>query len=282
MRVKLIVSGDLERTALHHSLQRHFQRTGSGEEVEFLRPTKEQGPTSNPLPALSGDPPQLVRKFCKAMIAETLFGSEVRQAPPDLVIGIDDLELDNLAQPELVTGWIRRGVEAYLSANPENKRTDERRREALRTRCAFHLLAPMPEAYFFGERAALERAGVSTTVHARLDTRDLEDFRVGDPEYEPREGRPDDLQHPKRYLKHLLHRSGRPLARPYRETRDGKAALATLAWPSLSSEPRALGFARALFEDIADVLGVPSPLGEGHSASLTYPNDHRNLILRNL
>ena len=80
----------------------------------------------------------------------------------------------------------------------------------------------------------------------------------------------------------LLRRSGRPIARPYRETHDGARALESLAWPELSDNPNALAFARALFEDLAEAFEVPNPLGEGALASATHPTDRRNLVLRNI
>lgn len=282
MRIKLIVTGSMERRALHRSLGRWFPTTGDGEPVEFLRPSFSQGPTSNPLPDGGQDIPQLVRLFCDKLVAETLYGSEPGGKPPDLVIGVDDLELENLARPQLVTQWIRRGVADHLERDPVGSQADDRRREALRSRCSFHLLVPMPEAYFFGERAALERAGVARDVEARLCCTDLEAFETDDPSFTPRDYPPGDRRHPKRYLQHLLQRSGRPPASCYKETRDGVRALETLAWPELTNDGSTLGFARALFEDISDVLEVANPLGEGTLAPATYPDDRRDLLLRNV
>ena len=216
MRVKLIVTGMMERRALHRSLARQFPVKGTGEPVEFLLPSYFQGPTSNPLPDDGSIIPQLVREFCDALVAETLEGSEPGGKPPDLVIGIDDLELENLDRPQVVTGWIRRGIEDHFARNIENSRADERRREALASKCSFHLLVPMPEAYFFGERAALERAGVAKGIEARVCRDDLEAFETNDPEFVPRPNRPTDHRHPKAYLKHLLDRS--ESGRLYKET----------------------------------------------------------------
>lgn len=279
MRVKLVVTGKLERVALHRSLSRWFPSTGSGEPIEFLTPSMFQGPTCNPLDDRSEPIPELVRTFTTALVAETIHGSEPGLAPPDLVVGVEDLELTNVHQPQVVVGCIRRGVEDYLVRNVES-RTADRWRTALRERCAFHLLVPMPETYFFGERAALERAGVSPRVQARLCCDDLEAFATDDPDFVP--VKPNDHRHPKQYLKDLLRRSGRPIARAYNEVHDGARALESLAWPELSDNPDTLTFARALFEDLAEAFDVPNPLGEGALASATHPVDRRDLVLRNL
>jgi hypothetical protein len=281
MRIKLIVTGRMERSALHRSLARQFPVTGTGEPVDFLQPSHFQGPTSNPLPDDDELIPQLVREFCDALVAETLEGSGSDRKPPDLIIGIDDLELENLDRPHVVTRWIRRGVEDHLARNVENLRADARRREALASKCSFHLLVPMPEAYFFGERAALERAGVARGIEARLCREDLEAFETDDPAFVTRPNRPNEHRHPKAYLKHLLHRS--EAGRLYKETRDGVRALENLAWPELSRSSDTLCFARSLFQDLADALDVSNPLGAGSLASSTYPaEDRRGLLLRNI
>jgi hypothetical protein len=125
-----------------------------------------------------------VRTFTDALVAEALFGNEPSGGPPELVIGVEDLELANIHQPEVVTRCIRRGVDDYFVRHPlGSSRTEDRYRERLRTRCSFHLLVPMPEAYFFGERAALERAGVAADVRERLCCEDLEAFETDDPEF---------------------------------------------------------------------------------------------------
>lgn len=57
----------------------------------------------------------------------------------------------------------------------------------------------------------------------------------------------------------------------YRETVGGRAALATLDWTEVFRyEPHGLAFAHALFEDLADALGVPNPF-PGASHPLTRP-----------
>lgn len=284
MRVKLIVTGELEKAALHRSLSRWFPQTGDGQPIEFVRPSMFQGPTCNVMDdgAAPKQVSELVRTFTDGLVAEALFGSDPRAKPPDLVVGVDDLELANLHQPDIVSRCIRHGVENYFVRHPVGSGSEERYRQMLREKCSFHLLVPMPEAYFFGERAALERAGVAERVHARLCCEDLEALATDDPTFEARPEHPGDLRHPKRYLSHLLLRSGRAGPRPYRETRDGARALESLEWPTLSDNPKHLAFARALFEDLAFAFNVPNPLGDGALAPSTHALDRRANVLRNI
>jgi hypothetical protein len=66
----------------------------------------------------------------------------------------------------------------------------------------------------------------------------------------------------------------------YRETIGGRAALATLDWHQVfARQPPGLAFAHALFDDIADALGVASPFpGDAHLATARRANG----VLRNL
>jgi hypothetical protein len=80
--------------------------------------------------------------------------------------------------------------------------------------CSFHLFAPMPEAYFYADPAALHAIGC-TRQPVLVPDCDVEQFRTNDPEYlvaVPEEPAPSwavDLGvrpfHPKRYLQFLLH-----------------------------------------------------------------------------
>ncbi len=145
--------------------------------------------------------------------------------------------------------------------------------QKLQERASFHLLAPMVEAYFFGEPAALVRAK-ATRAPCRFDRgHDVEDFEVDDQAYlapappqapwraEPRH------RHPKNYLRYLCDPMGKE-ERAYRETHEGFAALQELAWPAVLQNPAQALFARALIDDLADVLNVPSPC-TGSRAPLT-------------
>lgn len=298
MRVRLVVTGDLEKAVLGRSLERVLRAAGA--EVTFDPPLLVPGGamTTSPLP----DPdhptsrtPTTVARTARALVTETLV--ETSRGLPDLVIGIDDLELANLHQPKVVTAWIRRALneqiaDRFHSAGAETREADQAR-AALRARCSFHLLVPLVEAYFFGERAALRRAGVAaeTPVHRLGD--DVEDFETDDPEFLPtaRSKNAEQIgkgygwwreeKHPKRYLEFLVARSGGL----YHETQGGARALEDLDWAASSPVAKAIPFARALFEDLSDALSIPNPLGAGTISGLTYPARtvrREALVLRNL
>lgn len=297
MRVKLVVTGDLEKKALGASLKQYFQETSAGTPIIFLEPRKVQGITTTPLKPVprqkDGVTPTNIKALAKAMVAEIWEGA--RGNPADLVVALDDLELANQHQPERVTYWVRRGIEQELARRAENLGVEsaEALRMRVRERCSFHLLVPMIEAYFFADEAALQRVGVSSEHPPRLVRRDVEDFETDDPMFLPIAQQKNAQQqanghtwwcherHPKHYLDHLCNRSGRT----YGETSQGCDALAELAWPSLPADELALAFARALFEDIADFCGIDNPMGPGQLASATYPAKTTRvsqLLLRNL
>lgn len=116
------------------------------------------------------------------MVAELVAAIEPGQKgrPADFACVIEDLELKNDHQPSLVIQIFREAVRRYLDTYPWP--TARSRNEAftrVRERCSFHLLRPMTEAYFFGEPAALRRAGAlqPPQLPAGLD---LEQFRTAD------------------------------------------------------------------------------------------------------
>ncbi|HEX3473820.1 MAG TPA: hypothetical protein VHT91_02200 [Kofleriaceae bacterium] len=66
-------------------------------------------------------------------------------------------------------------------------------------------------------------------------------------------------RHPKRYLKFLIDPDDAGRA-AYKESRDGVQALQTLDWAQVFAyEPPGIAFAHALFDDLADALGVENP-----------------------
>jgi hypothetical protein len=156
--------------------------------------------------------------MAKALIAEA--ESYPHRETADLVVGVADLELANMHQPEVVVAWVKRGVNEAISRKFPSMVAAERAKERVRNRCSFHLLVPMVEAYFFGERAAFTRVGIpeAATIHRRGE--DVEDFETDDPEFLPvcvernatkasvgcpwwREER-----HPKHYVELLVEREG--------------------------------------------------------------------------
>ncbi|WP_426748147.1 hypothetical protein VZQ01_14715 [Myxococcus faecalis] len=297
MRVQLIVTGDMEQRALGESLERLLRAAGA--KVEFLPPRKlgDGAVTTNPLPPLtSAQTPRTVQRMAKALVTETLDVSKKNTSLPDLVVGIDDLELANAHQPEVVVGWIRRGVVEEVQSRAKSlslsSSTVEKIAQELRNRCSFHLLVPLAEAYLFGEPAALQRAGVAAATPVYRTEADLEDFETNDPRFLPRAAVENarkakhgatwwrEEKHPKRYLEFLVELSGGL----YDETIGGVHALRTLDW-LMTESSSALLFARALFEDIGDTLGMPNPLGAGVCCKWTYPSKasrREELILRNL
>jgi hypothetical protein len=124
----------------------------------------------------------------------------------------------------------------------------------------------MVEAYFFGEPAALARAGARRPAILN-PSHHLEDFSadgdmelVSAGEVRGHEWRtPDRFWHPKRYLKFLIDPDDAKVT-SYKESRDGVRALSTLAWAQVFAyQPPGIAFAHSLFDDLADALGVDNP-----------------------
>lgn len=291
-RIKLIVTGDVERLALVDSLQRWFPERVNNAPIEWLVPRKVHGTTTSPLAPPGQGAPTSMEKLARAMVAELWEGSDREGRPADLVLAVDDLELANQHQPSIVVEHLRAAIRAEVVRRnlPDGEVEDLRTR--LRERGSFHLLDPMVEAYFFGERTALIRAGVAPNVEPRLCRPDVEDFETNDPSWLPTcaaenvartaAGHPwwRHERHPKHYLVHLS-----PRNIPYAETTQGAAALAQLDWPRVPTNATATPFIRAMFEDLAEWFGVDNPLGHGACAPETSPvhlKDRRNLMLRNL
>lgn len=271
-RIGLITTGDCEQRALAPALQRVFADHDVEFDVSFAKPVRSF--TSNRLiyPAPPGR--TLVDDFVAAIHATIS-----QRNAPDFVFAIDDLELANAPSPHHVTALVRDAVLLSLD------RTTHREAQRFRDRCSVHLLCPMVEAYFFGELAALTRAGA--TRNAELDvSRHLEDFTSVDvsflalPDVRGHPWRSEDrIHHPKRYLRFLNDPTDEEIGR-YRETREGRDALATLDWEQVFAyKPTGIAFAGSLFADLADALGIISPFpGTCHPLTERKPNG----ALRNL
>jgi len=93
VRIKLIVTGDMEKLALHESLRRVFPGERDGEEVIWEQPRKIHCTTSHPLRE-DRRPSQPMVELARAMLAEVGIGRTGQ--PADLVVAIDDVELGNL------------------------------------------------------------------------------------------------------------------------------------------------------------------------------------------
>lgn len=275
--IKLIVTGDMEKAALHKSLQRFFPNQLHGTEVIWDTPRKEEGTTSYQLKSLTpgGSPSNPMKELAKAMLAEALYGK--KSTPADLVIVIDDVELGNLGQEQLIATHFRTAVEEIINIKANGSKSEESRlRHVARTKCSFHLLKPMVEAYLFGDSNALGLAGIPSGINPCLvHPTDVEEFETNDcnskwlslcnseDKKQQANNKPwwSNKLHPKNYLEYMI-------KEPYKETIQGKDALIQLNWCLVSKYPNDIPIFRSLFEDISNWYNIPSPLGVGN----THPN----------
>ena len=182
MRVKFIVTGDLEKKSIVPSVQRMFGLPATGGLVEFVPPRKVDGCTTAPLPPFpEGSIPTPIQRLATALVAEVDVGASGQ--PADLVVGIDDLELANRSNPRTVLDWLRSAVDHEILRLRSSLPAQTRLRDLVREKCSFHFLVPMVEAYFFPDRSALAASGVASTVNPQLANPDAEDFLTDDPGY---------------------------------------------------------------------------------------------------
>jgi hypothetical protein len=292
--IKLIVTGDMEKLALHKSLQRFFPNEREGQKVIWEQPRKMLCATSNRLPPLQTDNSNLsraIKQLAQAMLDEALVGKTGK--PADLVVVIDDVELGNVGQEQVIAEHFRAAVEQVLEAKKYSRQKEESSRKILREKCAFHLVKPMVESYLFGDPNALQEAGVPKGENPKLvHPTDVEQFETNDPLWLPtclmeNEKRRHSKSwwhhecHPKHYLEHLTER-GQVF---YDETTNGKKALDRIAWKTVPKCADDIPIIRSLFEDIADWFGIPNPLGKGETHPNFYPPkslNRANLLLRNM
>jgi hypothetical protein len=278
-RIGLITTGRCEHRALGPSLRRVFGAPGLQLEPSEDGPVYSLTSSHVRYPPPSSDEPTNADELVASMMAML----DARNGP-DFVFAVDDLELPNVATPHHVTRLVSHAVTRYFQRRDRGAPT-HRELERIATRCSFHLLCPMLEAYFFGETAALERAGA--TRPAILDPmRHLEQLRSVDGEFlapldVPRHPwrRPERAAHPKAYLSFLVDPADQELV-TYRETVGGCRALATLDWAQVFRHtPPEIAFAHALFEDLADAIGAPNPF-----PGTSHPLTRRRVggVLRNL
>jgi hypothetical protein len=287
IRIKLIVTGDLEKLVLHDSLRRLFPFQRGQDEVLWERPRKLHSATSHQLSTGSA-PSKPMLDLAQAMLDEVGIGK--RGEPADLVVLVDDVELGNLGQERVVVEHFKAAVNQKLATYSES--TQARYRPLIREKCSFHLLNPMVESYMFSDRVALDAAGVAAGQQPRLVHPDVEQFETNDPAWLPtcqtqnglkRQMKPwwRHERHPKHYLEHLAERGGVF----YEETKHGRDALEMLRWRQVPKDPTHTPVIRALLEDLADWFGVPNPLGTGSCHPDLYPPksiNRANLLLRNL
>jgi hypothetical protein len=274
-RVALVVTGDLEQRGLAASLARVFP------EADFHIEAKLNGFTTGTLPNVGAAPiPTLVDKLAAALVAAVDPGRT--GTPSDLAIAIDDLEIANLHQPGVVVATFRDAVTRYVNGKWPSTARQQRAYALLRERASFHLLSPMPEAYFFSDTSALAAAGVSASPQLAPGV-DLEDFTVVDAPYlaaptgSPGWAKSNRARHPKHYLQYLIDPTE---GLRYRETQQGLAALGRVEWAALSGKhPTHLRLLRSLLLDLSHGLGQQAriPAGPDHPATaLKQPGVLRN------
>jgi hypothetical protein len=294
MRVALITTGQMELAALAAALQNLFP----AHQFEALHRIPHQpfhGFTSTRVqPLASHDPPggavELLRAALGALVPET-----ATSIPADHVLILEDLELVNTGNEAVVVEHLRSCARRLLAelrppADPAHVTA------LLRSGVSFHLAAPMPEAWFFGDLDALTRELDALTQ--QLDPLrappklqagvDPERFLTDDPDYAADDGSacanatlgskprraawlgPRREEHPKHYLAWLLRDPSAAACHRYKETQEGARLLGALRWSIVLADPANFTFLRALVRDLEDVLGAASaaPVG-GTEAPLT-------------
>lgn len=285
-RIKLIVTGDMEKLALHESLRQIFPDAREGESVTWERPRKTHCATSYQLPKQPTEPSSTMSMLARTMLDE----AGVHPWRPDaaeLVVVVEDLELGNLGREDVVVRHFQAAVEQLLDGF--EIRTQERYRQRLQERCSFHLFNSMVEAYLFKDPAALRMAGVADGCVPRLLDADVENFETDDPDWLPTCRAENARQlaggkdwwrhemHPKKYLEHLSKQQ-------YDEIENGVPALKALDWRAVGRVASHVRVVRCLFEDLAEWFGTTSPLAMGACHEALFPlrsRDRASMLLRN-
>ena len=113
-RIKLIVTGDMEKLALAESLQRLFPSERGGKQVVWDRPHKINCTTGHRLHE-DRDPSSAMHTLARAMLAEAGIGK--RGQPADLIVAIDDVELGNLDREHVIADHVRAALESQLETH---------------------------------------------------------------------------------------------------------------------------------------------------------------------
>ena len=284
IRVQLVVTGRSERAALHTSLERACRVFSPRVEFVFLEPQYVDSFTSGSralTPPLPDDPVKKdpARKLADAVIAALVDGRRKNERA-DYAFAVDDLEVPNAANANGVVKYFATHMERALLDRFGSSQADQTRRQRVRERASFHLLAPMLEAYFFASTTVLEAAGaVRPSVFDAMQS-DLESFSVDDSAYsEWCVGQSKLLdwccRHPKLYVKYLCS------PQRYRETREGKAALDVLSWRETVARAEFTRFARSMLDDLVEALSPGAELAiQGDRHPLTERTPGR--FLRNI
>ncbi len=315
MRVAVLPTGRTELRGLGRALGRLFPGhefyclADPAEDDRHSRESPYRGFTSLALRmADEVDPPESACDLVGSAAAEAL-GDRRREAA-DLVLVVDDLELCNANQPARVVAVMRKAVEKHLGNLHPQIGIYTRTRNALLTKVSFHLIAPMIEAWFFADPAALQRAGVPAGMPVCFAaSTDPEAFVTVDAAYlaataagcsvlstlplnKQKKHRPAWIgtlpreRHPKGYLQWLCRAPGERSCTTYSETADGGPALADIGWQMLLGRPGVhFQFLRALIQDLEDGLNRPLanlPVNSTASPVTARSGAPLNAVLRNL
>lgn len=278
-RVRLVVTGDVEEIALEPALRRLFPTLA-------WSTVKKSAGTWNDMPPPSGRPGKGFLPLVDEMLAAGDAAHTPGGAPFDYTVVVEDLEIDN--PPEVAVAHVSLAVQTRLAAlrgdvatYPKGKNRgwrylndDEGRRRYLRERCSYHLLSPMVESLFFGERhegawSALGRAGALRDPTFDPEATDIEAFETTDPAFRGFAGSAAwthgkaaeegwRARHPKHYVSFLCDPEGSK-PRPYREKDHGRRALEQLDWRRVAEPPAHARLVRAMLTDLADIAGVDLP-----------------------
>ncbi len=285
-RIKLIVTGDSEKAALHLSLKKYFPtHTASGDAVVWDVPRKAPGVTSYRLSS-TASPSAPMRNLVEAMFAEAMNSKPPKGTQPDLVIVVDDVELGNSGQEGVIVQAFQTAVKDKLKAlqQQQSASTFSRTQARIQTACSFHLLCPMVESYFFADSATLAVGGVPASVAPRLAHPTNVELFDASPDPHPawqalcqRKNSEQQVRntwwkterHPKHYLSHLLAISAAPT---YHETTLGAQMIQAVNWSRVAKTSTDSPIISALLEDIWDWFGQTPPLGDcvGQSSPATY------------
>ena len=291
--VQFIFTGETELVAFVPSLERALGTTAR--EVEFRQPLRVNGTTTARLPIGSAVAVATMKKLARKMLAAATIQKK-RVRLPDLVIALDDLELANLDQANVVLDHLRLAVEEVIR---EKSVSDQpAARQAFANKCSFHLLCPMIESYFFGDRLALAQVGIPTDFTLDLCDTDVERFETEESEAWSRlvDSRNkeksaqgwswwNEARHPKHYIDFLSRDVNPEFA--YVETTHGVAALRGLNWREVFETGGPACFARSLFEDLLWGLDLAPPSFPSSSGDLPTDPYRRGWtigsgVLRNL
>jgi hypothetical protein len=285
-QVVLIPTGRLEHAALAPALKRLFP------DHDFRCRPKEKhldGFTSTDVTRITlGGPIRTnVEELAAELVASVSPGQ--RGQPADFAVVVEDLELVNDHQPDGVTQLFREAVDRHIRKTWSSQQAQDRALALVKERGSFHLFRPMTEAYFFGDSAALQRAGAIQAP--QLLASDLESFTATDVvflqlpngQFDRIVNMPHRQRHPKSYLHYLCDPTLADKKRRYRETAGGVAALTDLDWQQVLAAPPHCPFLHAFLDDLAFALNQPLGfVNQAPTHPLTRFPGGKNRLLRNL